>query len=163
MRSRGWTGALVGLVVAGWAAAPAAAQAPGYPSVPIGSIRAEYVAEVIVQINAVLAEWGESWGADRVPELVDMYWDDALFIGPDGQLRRGHDELAEYFSGALTGMGTVEAFMLDFDASGGMSQVFGNYLLEVDGAQTSGTLLTVYVRRGRDWRIRSQVFLPPDS
>ena len=139
----------------------AAGQAPGYPSVPIGQVRAEYVAEVIIQINEVLADWGAHWSGDAVDDLVDMYWEDALFIAPDGGLRRGSEELRTYFAGALPGMGDVEAFMLDFDASGGMSQVFGNYMLEVDGVPTSGAMLTVYVRRGRDWKIRSQVFMPP--
>jgi ketosteroid isomerase-like protein len=138
-----------------------AGQAPGYPSVPIGQVRAEYVAEVIVQVNEVLADWGDHWVADQVDDLVDMYWEDALFIAPDGVLRRGSEELRIYFSDALPSMGRVEAFMLDFDASGGMSQVFGNYTLEVDGVQTSGPMLTVYVRRGRDWKIRSQVFIMP--
>lgn len=155
--ARGGVAVLVGLVCH----TPAAAQAPGYPQVPIGQVRAEYVAEVIVQINEVLADWGGHWGGDRVDDLVDMYWEDALFIAPDGQLRRGSEELRAYFNGALPAMGDVEAFMLDFDASGGMSQVFGNYMLEVDGAPTSGPMLTVYVRRGRDWKIRSQVFMPP--
>ena len=139
-----------------------AAQAPGYPSVPVGEVRAEYVAEVIIQVNSVLADWGEHWGSDEVDDLVDMYWEDALFIAPDGGLRRGHEELRAYFTEALPGMGGVEAFMLDFDASGGMSQVFGNYMLTVDGEQLSGPMLTVYVRRGRNWRIRSQVFMPPN-
>lgn len=154
-----------GCMVAAALAAPTLveAQAPGYPQIPIGQVRAEYVAEVIVQINAVLAEWGAYWGDDDVDELVDMYWEDALFIAPDGELRRGREELRAYFTGALPSMGDVEAFMLDFDASGGMSQVFGNYMLEVEGVPTSGPMLTVYVRRGRDWKIRSQVFMPPGS
>lgn len=137
------------------------AQAPGYPSVPIGEMRAEYVAYVITEINDVLAEWGGHWGEDRIEDLVDMYWDDALFIAPDGTLRRGRDELRTYFTEALPRMGGIEAFMLDFDASGGMSQVFGNYMLTVEGVGTSGPMLTVYVQRGRGWRIRSQVFMPP--
>ena len=138
-----------------------AAQAPGYPSVPMGEMRAEYVAYVITEINDVLAEWGGHWGGDRIEDLVDMYWDDALFIAPDGTLSRGRDELRTYFTEVLPRMGGIEAFMLDFDASGGMSQVFGNYMLTVDGVGTSGPMLTVYVQRGRGWKIRSQVFMPP--
>ncbi len=139
-----------------------AAQAPGYQQVPRGQERAEYVAEVIVQINEVLADWGDHWGADRVDDLVGMYWEDALLIAPDQELKRGSEDLRAYFTGALPSMGSVEAFMLDFDASGGMSQVFGNYMLEIGGVPTSGPMLTVYVRRGRSWKIRSQVFMPPN-
>ena len=51
--------------------------------------------------------------------------------------------------------------MLDFDASGEMSQVYGNYMLDAQGGDGArrGPMLTVYVRRNRTWLIRSQIFL----
>ncbi len=147
-------------------AAPAAGQAPGYQQIDPRSIRAEYTAEVLDRINELLADWGEAWATDRPQELTDFYWDDALLIPPEGGLRRGRAEIASYFEDVLASHGHIEAFMLDFDASGGMSQVFGNYMLGIQqgeeaGTQKSGPLITVYVQRGRQWRIRSQVFLPP--
>jgi uncharacterized protein (TIGR02246 family) len=155
---------LVSAVLIAWDT-PVAAQAPGYQQIPFGTVRAEYVAEVLDQINDLLADWDAAWAGDRVDEVTELYWEDALFIPPDGRLRRGQDEIREYLVGALPDYGSVEAFMLDFDASGGMAQVFGNYMLEIDqgeaaGTRKSGPLITIYLRRGREWRIRSQVFLP---
>ena len=146
--------------------ASVSAQAPGYEQVDIRSIRAEYTAEVLDRINDLLLDWGEAWANDQPEELSEYYWEDALLIPPDGGLRRGRGEIQAYFEEVLGTYGSVEAFMLDFDASGGMSQVFGNYMLQVQqgpaaGSRQSGPLITVYVQRGRSWRIRSQVFLPP--
>ncbi len=143
-----------------------AAQAPGYQQIDVGSIRAEYTAEVLDRINDLLFEWGSAWAEDRPGDLAEYYWEDALFIPPEGGLRRGRHEIRAYFDEALGTHGAVEAFMLDFDASGGMSQVFGNYMLQIQqgpraGSRLNGPLITVYVQRGRTWRIRSQVFLPP--
>ncbi|MEM7415269.1 MAG: SgcJ/EcaC family oxidoreductase [Gemmatimonadota bacterium] len=156
---------LVGGLLAGPQAGVVEAQAPGYQQIDIGSVRAEYVAEVLDRINDLYADWGETWATDQVDELSELYWEEALLIPPDGELRRGRDEIRAYFTEVLPDHGHIEAFMLDFDASGGMSQVFGNYMLGIQhGAQAGtterGTLITVYVQRGRHWKIRSQVFLP---
>lgn len=155
--------AIVG--VAATLAPPAAAQAPGYQQIDVGAIRAEYNAEVLTQINAHLADWGEAWANDRAEALTDLYWEDALLMTPDGSQRRGRAEIGAYFEARLGEHGTVEAFMLDFDASGGMAQVFGNYMLTVHGGESAGTvvqgpMMTIYLLRGRTWKIRSQVFMP---
>jgi len=60
--------------------------------------------------------------------------------------------------------GTAEAFMLDFDASGGMASIYGNYMIELQtgpraGMSVTGPIVTVYKKEGRTWRIRSQVFV----
>ena len=46
-----------------------------------------------------------------------------------------------------------------------MAQVFGNYMLTLQGGEAAGRLvqgpmMTIYLLRGRTWKIRSQVFLP---
>jgi len=157
--ARGWVLLALGTIPLGLA--EVAAQAPGYPSVPIGEVRAQYVAEVLTRINEVLYDWGTSWAGDELDELVEMYWEDALMMAPDGSQKRGHADLRMYFDSMLPRMGDAEAFMLDFDASGQMAQVIGSCLLEIDGTQTSGPMLTVYVQRNRRWKIRTQVFMPP--
>lgn len=156
---------VVALAVLCGAAGPAAAQAPGYQQIDVGSIMAEYKAEVLTHVNANLAAWEDAWANDRVDDLLELYWEDAVLIPPGRLPRRGVAEIREYIEAALPDHGHVEAFMLDFDASGGMAQVFGNYLLGIQrgenaGSQWSGPMLTIYLRRGRSWKIRSQVFLP---
>lgn len=163
--ARGRRTVALALLVTASSAAAVDGQAPGYQQIDIGSIRAEYVSEVLDRINDLLLEWGETWATDQVEELTDLYWEDALLIPPEGGLRRGHGEIQAYFEEVLPLHGHIEAFMLDFDASGGMSQVFGNYMLGIQqgedaGTQRRGPMITVYVQRGRQWKIRSQVFLP---
>lgn len=144
------------------------AQAPGYPQLNPGAVRAEYLAEVLDRINELLADWGDSWSGDHADELTELYAENAVLIPPDGPLIRGRTAIREYFGEVLPEHGHIEAFMLDFDASGEMSQVFGNYMLGIQqgddaGSQKSGPMITVYVRRGRTWLIRSQIFMPADA
>ena len=128
-------------------------------------MRAEYLAEVLDRLNELLADWGETWAGDRVDELAELYAEDAVLVPPEGGVHRGRDAIRAYFASALPDHGHIEAFMLDFDASGEMSQVFANYMLGIQagdgaGTQMRGPMITVYVRRGRRWLVRSQVFLP---
>lgn len=158
------TALVLGACLVGAAPSGISAQVPGYQQINPASIRAEYNAEVLDRINDLLADWGEAWATDRVDDLVDLYWEDAVLIPPDGAPHRGRDRIREYLVEALPAQGHIEAFMLDFDASGGMAQVFGNYMLGIlqgPAAETkTGPMLTVYAQRGRRWRIRSQVFMP---
>lgn len=153
--------ALIGLPLA---AASLNAQVPGYQQLDPRAVRAEYLAEVLDRINELLQQWGDAWSNDQVDDLAELYWEDAMIIPPGGTPIRGRDAIREYFVGVLPDHGHIEAFMLDFDASGGMAQAFGNFMLGIqhgDGAgqQRSGPLVTVYMQRGRTWRIRSQVFV----
>jgi ketosteroid isomerase-like protein len=148
--------------------APTLGQAPGYPQLNPGAVRAEYLAEVLDRINELLADWGDTWSRDLPDELADLYHESAVLIPPNGPVVRGRSAIRDYFVDALPEHGHIEAFMLDFDASGEMSQVFGNYMLGIQqgaeaGTQKSGPMITVYVRRGRTWLIRSQIFLSADA
>ena len=162
-RLRGVVALAVAGLLTGLGPSAGHAQAPGYQQLNPNSIRAEYMAEVLDRINELLADWGSAWANDRVDELVALYAEDAVLVPPDGDPVRGHTAIRDYFTAALPRHGSIEAFMLDFDASGEMSQVFGNYMLEMragDGAggERRGPMLTVYMRRNRTWLIRSQIF-----
>jgi uncharacterized protein (TIGR02246 family) len=140
--------------------APAAAsgQAPGYEQIDTRSIMAAYRAEVIERVNTVMSRWGSAWSRDDVDRVADLYWENAVLIPPGGVPLRGQEAIRGYLTVTLPTTGRVEAFMLDFDASGGMAVVYGNYMLEHEGTQRTGPLITVYLQRGRTWKIRSQVF-----
>lgn len=139
----------------------ASAQAPGYPPVDTRGIMAEYHAEVLDQINKVMDKWGKAWASDDVDDVVDLYWDNAEIITPDASAIRGRDEIRAYLETVLPEQGQMEAFMLDFDASGGMAMIYGNYQVTQDGTEQRGPIVTVYSSRGRTWKIRSQVFVGP--
>ena len=136
------------------------AQAPGYQQIDTRQIMAAYHAEVLMGVNRVMDRWGTAWREDEVDRVVDLYWDNASLIPPEGPPVRGEAALRAYLEDVLPKQGGMEAFMLDFDASGGMALVSGNYSVEVDGAPRRGALTTVFLQRGRTWKIRSQIFTP---
>lgn len=138
----------------------AAAQAPGYQQVDTRQIMAAYHAEVLEGVNRVMARWGTAWGNDDVDRVADLYWENASLLPPDGPPRRGLEAIRGYLAEVLPRQGQMEAFLLDFDASGGMALVTGNYTVELDGVPRRGALTTVYLQRGRTWKIRSQIFTP---
>lgn len=145
-------------------ALPLRAQAPGYQQLDTRQIYAEYHAEVLSEINELQAEWGAAWANDDVDELLELYWDNAVVITREGTPLTGHSELRGWLEGQLPDQGTAEAFMLDFDASGGMAVIYGNYSIEVrteagPWRRMTGPVVTVYSMRSRRWRIRSQVFV----
>ncbi len=144
------------------AGTPLVAQAPGYPPIDTRQIFAEFHAEVLGELNEINAEWGEAWASDDSEALLDLYWDKAVVIPPGGSTPlRGQRAIHTWFEEHKAEFGAVEAFMLDFDASGGMAVVIGNYLLLNPGnasTLSAGPLMTVYLLRGRTWKIRSQVF-----
>lgn len=154
---------LLALVLAA-APRPAQGQAPGYPPVDNRKVFAEFHAEVLSSLNELMADWGQAWADDDVAELADLYWENAILIPPvEGAPLRGEDQIRRWFGNTLPELGGMEAFMLDFDASGGMAVVNGNYQLQGAGnanALASGPMVTVYLLRGRTWKIRSQVFTP---
>ena len=135
-----------------------AAQAPGYPPVDTRTIYAEYHAEVLDQLNRLMARWGKAWGDDKADDVADLYWENAVMIVPDRPPLRGRDAIRAYLAEVLPDQGGMEAFMLDFDASGGMAVVYGNYRVSVGGEDRTGPVVTVYLLKGRSWKIRSQVF-----
>lgn len=151
------------LLVAAAAASPLAAQAPGYQQIDTRQIMAEYNAEVLDGVNKLMSRWSEAWARDEVEEVADLYWDNASFLAPDRPPLRGRDAIQGYLEEVLPRQGRVEAFMLDFDASGGMAVVSGNYAVDTGGTQQRGALTTVYLRRGRTWKIRAQIFTPSEA
>lgn len=140
--------------------AAAAGQAPGYQQLDNRQIMAAFHAEVLEGVNRVMDRWGRGWSSDDVDEVVDLYWENATLIPPAGPPLRGAEAIRAWLATVAPDHGSMEAFMLDFDASGGMALVSGNYTLEVAGERATGALTTVYVQRGRTWKIRSQVFTP---
>lgn len=144
------------------------AQAPGYQQIDPRSVRAEYTAEVLDRVNDLHGDWSEAWSTDQLDDLIDLYWEEAVLIPHDRAPLRGHDQIREYLAEVLPNHGQTEGFMLDFDASGGMATIFGNYMIQMQAGPDSGTrkqgpLVTVYMRRGRTWKVRTQVFIAPPT
>ena len=75
------------------------------------------------------------------------------------------------FRALLQETGEVQAAYSDFDASGRMGFISGMMHFQMQDARSTRTVtgihLTVLIRRGRDWRIRTQLFrldeTPPEA
>ncbi|MFT5434217.1 MAG: ketosteroid isomerase-like protein [Myxococcota bacterium] len=71
--------------------------------------------------------------------------------------------MGEFFTELLPTVGKMHTSMIDFDASGRMAFLTGPFYYEVPRSSGSperveGTHMTIFVRKGRDWKIRSQIF-----
>ena len=136
------------------------AQAPGGWMPSSRSIRAEYYAEVFNHVNAIAADWATAWSNDNVD---DLYADNAVVIPEEGASLRTREETRSYFEEYVKTTGHVESFMLDFDASGEIAMVYGNWRARMTsgpdaGQEVRGPMVTVYLQQGRTRLIRSQMF-----
>jgi ketosteroid isomerase-like protein len=143
------------------------AQLPGARTAPRDRVRAEFISNVLGELNETRDAWADAVENDDVEPLVELYTEDAVVIPPDGIPRRGEEEIREYWAEALPRMGTFQTGLSDVDGSGRMVMAWGSYLLNERGddnvfAQLSGSLMNVYVKTGGSWRIRGQVFGKPE-
>ena len=136
------------------------AQPPGGWMPSSRSIRAEYYAEAFNHVNAIAADWATAWSNDNVD---DLYADNAVVIPEEGASLRTREETRSYFEEYVKTTGHVESFMLDFDASGEIAMVYGNWRARMTsgpdaGQEVRGPMVTVYLQQGRTRLIRSQMF-----
>lgn len=137
---------------------------PGTPGSDGGSAaanRAEYYADVMLHTNALLGEWRSAWAADDIETLLELYTEDATFIFNQDDPVRGREAIHEKLESLLRRSGEVQASFSDFDASGRMGLISGLLTFQLRdqrGARTlTGIHMTVLIRNGRNWGIRSQL------
>lgn len=160
--------------------APTAAQNQRFPGVPGGdgfsaaAARAEYYADVMFHTNEVITDWRRFWAGDDVEHLLELYTEDATLVYAGEPPVRGREAIREQLDSLLRVSGEIQASLSDFDASGRMGLVNGLLTLSMNDGRRSWTAtglhMTVLIRRGRHWRIRSQLLrldlpsdLPPGS
>ena len=162
---------IAGLAVAAGVLTPAAGSAqrtqrfpgvPGSDGMSAAANRAEYYADVLMHTNEILSRWREAWAADALDDLLELYTEDATFIFTDDAVVRGREAIREKLASLLQETGEVQAAYSDFDASGRMGFISGMMHFQMQDARSTRTVtgihLTVLIRRGRDWRIRTQLF-----
>ena len=137
--------------------------APGGDGRGAGAFLAEYYADVITEMGEAMTEWRAAWRADDLEETVNSYWEEAQVLFPERPPIIGHSAITAFYAELLPKVGEVQTSMIDFDASGRMAFVSGPFFYEVPSRNGSpdrieGTHVTVLLRKGRDWRIRSQIF-----
>jgi len=126
---------------------------------------AAYYGEVTARTSELFALWREAWVEDNVPGLASLYHPEAMLYLPDRDPIFTRDLIAEAFTELLPETGEIQAAMLDFDASGKIAYISGMFSLDFRDAngtrhQITGDHVTVCIRMGRHWVIRSQMFRP---
>lgn len=137
--------------------------APGGDGRGAGAFLAEYYADVILNMGDAMAEWRTAWRNDDMSGTLDSYWDNAQILFPARSPIVGREAVGNFYAGLLPSVGEIQTSMVDFDASGRMAFVSGPFYYEVPQAtgtpeRIEGSHVTVLIRKGRDWRIRTQVF-----
>lgn len=136
--------------------------APGGDGYSAAAARAEFYADVLEHTNEVLAKWRRAWAEDDLDAVLELYTEDALFIFTNDAPVQGREAIREKLVTLLERTGEVQAAFTDFDASGRMGLISGLLTFQMRDARRSRTVgglhMTVLIRQGRDWRIRSQLF-----
>ncbi|MDE2781331.1 MAG: nuclear transport factor 2 family protein [Gemmatimonadota bacterium] len=135
--------------------------APGSDGMSAAANRAEYYADVMLHTNALLGKWRGAWAADDIETLLELYTEDATFIFNQDDPVRGREAIHEKLESLLQRSGEVQASFTDFDASGRMGLITGLLTFQLGDQRGSRVLtgihMTVLIRNGRDWGIRSQL------
>lgn len=141
--------------------------APGGDGYSAAAARAEFYADVLEHTNEVLAKWRRAWAEDDLDAVLELYTEDALFIFTNDAPVQGREAIREKLVTLLERTGEVQAAFTDFDASGRMGLISGLLTFQMRDARSSRTVgglhMTVLIRQGRDWRIRSQLFRLDES
>ncbi len=137
--------------------------APGGDGRGAGAFLAEYYAEVIQRVGESMTEWRLAVREDDIDGTVDGYWEEAQLLFPGRQPIIGERAIRDFFVQFLPTVGEFQTSMIDFDASGRMGFVTGPFYYEVPVAggtadRIEGTHVTILLRKGRDWKIRTQIF-----
>jgi uncharacterized protein (TIGR02246 family) len=155
------------LVCAMTAWAPAMVQAqvvPGAPGVDWDRERHEYTAEVLRAYTALMAEWREAWHRGDARSTAELYSSHAILLVADSLPLEGRVTIENYLRNVLPRTVEIRTGLSDFVASERLAYALGPFYFDVksgDGASRqvlTGTVVTVLVREGRRWRIRSQIF-----
>lgn len=136
--------------------------APGGDGFSAAANRAEYYADVMQHTNDLMTEWRRAWAEDEIDALLDLYTEDATFIFAEEAPVRGREAIREKLDSLLRQSGELQASLSDFDASGRMGLISGLLTFQMRDRgrldTATGIHMTVLIRRGRKWGIRSQMF-----
>ena len=148
------------------AASTARAQiVPGAPGVDWNRERQEYTADVLRAYDRLITEWRAAWTRGDVRGALELYDDDAMLFVGDTLPIQGKSKIEKQLHIMLPAMIEIRTGLSDFVASERLAYALGPFYLESRGADsksrvTTGTVVTIIVRDGRRWKIRSQIFRP---
>lgn len=134
---------------------------PGAPQPDWERARHEYTAEVLRSYNDVMGKWRAAWLAGDVAAVMDLYDDRAILMVDDSVPREGRAVIEVYVRSILPNTRELRTGLSDFVASERLAYSLGPIYIEMtDGTAVraySGSAVTILVRDGRRWKIRSQI------
>lgn len=155
--------------VATLALAPATLQAqivPGAPTTDWHRERQEFTADVLKAYDRMMTEWRMAWQKGDLAAVTEFYLDDALLFVGDTVPLQGKSKFAAQLQRMVPLTVELRTGLSDFVASDRLAYALGPFYWEVResaGARSrvvTGTHVTILVREGRRWKIRSQILRP---
>lgn len=125
-----------------------------------GGGRTRFLQRVFAETSAVLATWRESWRRDDLAGAVEGFSEEAVLALPGEEPRFGRAAIRSRLRDFLPSIGDLHATILDFDASGDVSYVYGRYFCQcrsAHGGDVLGHYLSVLTADGSGWLIRALV------
>src|SRR5262245_54318152 len=143
------------------------AQLPGESVyAPKTSMRQEFLIHAFEEVKVALEDWQKHVREQDLKDLKNTFVDDAIFAPLEGWIAKGKAEIADSLASYLPRLSAFGLVTLDFDASGGLSYVFGtaHYQIGLPGKTerkaVAAEVVIILVQRGATWRVRSYVERP---
>jgi ketosteroid isomerase-like protein len=138
---------------------------PGAPPVDWQRERQEFTADVLRAYDRLITEWRAAWHKGDVKAVADFYQDDALFFVGDTVPLLGKANVEKQLQRMVPLTIELRTGLSDFVASDRLAYALGPFYWELkESAGTTrvvtGTVVTILVRDGRRWKIRSQILRP---
>lgn len=136
---------------------------PGAPTPDWERQRHEYTADVLRAYDRLITEWRIAWDNGDVAAASDLYLDDAILFVGDTVPMQGRANIAKLLGRLIPVTIELRTGLSDFVASERLAYALGPFYWEVQESGTAasriitGTIVTILVRDGRRWRIRSQI------
>lgn len=134
---------------------------PGAPQTDWNRARHEYTAEVLRSYNDVMGKWRTAWLEGDVDAVMALYAEGAILMVDDSVPREGRAEIEPYVRSILPRTRELRTGLSDFVASERLAYSLGPVYIELtEGTAVraySGNAVTILVRDGRRWKIRSQI------
>jgi len=119
----------------------------------------EYYEETFERAGRTLGEIARAWREGEVGTATELYAEDAVLWGPEGEELQGREEIGRWLIRELPRTEEVHMAFLDFDASGRLAVLHGRYLLGRRGAG-GGSVVGPYIlllRVDREPQIRAHI------
>lgn len=134
---------------------------PGAPQPDWDRARHEYTAGVLRSYNDVMGKWRAAWLEGDVAAVMELYDEGAVLMVDDSVPREGRAAIELYVRSILPRTRELRTGLSDFVASERLAYALAPIYIEVaEGTAVraySGSAVTILVRDGRRWKIRSQI------